>query len=92
MILLWALESEWCAQPLSSFDAIPITRPPRTRNTRRTFANPSMIYNPNMQKMMTTRPRCKENDKIGIVEINPDLVAQIDQKLLSQILKLITEK
>jgi len=34
----------------------------------------------------------KENDKIGIVEINPDLVAQIDQKLLSQILKLITEK
>ena len=51
-----------------------------------------MIYNPNMQKMMTTRPRCKENDKIGIVEINPDLVAQIDQKLLSQILKLITEK
>ena len=34
----------------------------------------------------------KENDKIGIVEINPDLVAQVDQKLLSQILKLITEK
>ena len=34
----------------------------------------------------------KENDKIGIVEINPDLVAQVDQKLLSQLLKLITEK
>ena len=28
----------------------------------------------------------------GIVEINADLVAQIDQKLLTQILRLITEK
>ena len=34
----------------------------------------------------------KEDDKVGIVEINADLVAQINQKLLTQILKLITEK
>ena len=34
----------------------------------------------------------KENEKVGIVEVNPDVVAQVDQKLLSQILKLITEK
>ena len=34
----------------------------------------------------------KENEKVGIVEVNLDLVAQVDQKLLSQILKLITEK
>ena len=34
----------------------------------------------------------KENEKVGIVEVNLDLVAQVDQKVLSQILKLITEK
>lgn len=33
-----------------------------------------------------------EHEQIGIVDINPDMVARIDQKLLSQILKLITEK
>ena len=34
----------------------------------------------------------KENEKVGIVEVNLDLVAQVDQKVLSQILNLITEK